>query len=393
MSLRAHWVLDEDVVFLNHGSFGACPRVVLEAQARLRAQLEAEPVRFFVRELEPLLAEARAVAARFVGCDEDDLVFVRNATEGVNAVLRSLRFAPGDAILVTDHGYHAVGNAARWVAERAGARVDVARVPFPLTGPDEVVEAVLAAVTPETKLAIVDQVTSPTGVVFPLTELVLRLEARGVDVLVDAAHAPGMLPLDLRALGAAYVTGNFHKWVCAPKGAAFLHVRRDRQEGIVPPVISHGWDSPRPRSRFLETFDWTGTADPTAVLALPAALRFVDEVCGGWEALRARCHALLLEGRDLLAAALDVPPPVPDAMLGMLAALPLPDADTCAPPESALYLDALQLALYETHRVEVPIVPWPAPPKRLVRISAMAYVTPDEYAALAAALREELALP
>ncbi|MEM9068608.1 MAG: aminotransferase class V-fold PLP-dependent enzyme [Myxococcota bacterium] len=388
---RHLWTLDDDVSFLNHGSFGACPREVLQVQRAFQDQMEAEPVRFFVRELEPMVAEVRRKVAAFVGADPDDLVFVRNATEGVNGVLRSLPFEAGDEILLTDHGYNAVANCVRWLADRVGVVPKVVTIPFPLSSPAQVTDAILAGVSERTRLAFVDHVTSPTGIVLPVKEIVAALKARGVETLVDGAHGPGMVDLDLRDLGAAYYTGNFHKWICAPKGVAMLHARPDRQEGLVPAVLSHGYNSPRERSRFLETFDWTGTADPSALLSVPAALAFVEREFGGWGTLRTRNRALLRRGRDLLCETLGCEAPVPDAMLGFLAALPIPDGvDT--PPQSALYLDALQLALYETHRVEVPIVPWPAPPKRLIRISAMAYNEDADYDALARALREELSI-
>jgi len=388
--LRAHWTLDPAVVFLNHGSFGACPRAVLGEQDRLRARIEREPVQFFVHELGPLLDAARAEVAAFVGARPEDLVFVRNATAGVNAVLGSLRLAPGDELLTTDHVYNACHNALLHVCARAGARVVVAPLPFPIAGPDEAIAAVLAGASARTRLALIDHVTSPTGVVLPVAEIVAALAQRGVDTLVDGAHAPGMLPLDLDALGAAYYTGNFHKWVCAPKGAAMLHVRRDRQDGLQPAVISHGYRSTRARPRLWEAFDWAGTDDPTPWLCVPTALRWLGQLLpGGWPELRARNRALLREGRDLLAAALDVRPPVPDEMLGNLAALPLPDGGPEA-PSSALYADPLQLALFERHRIEVPVPPWPAPPRRLIRISAQVYNQRGDYEALARALRLEL---
>lgn len=387
--MRQHWTLDPAITFLNHGSFGACPREVLDHQSELRARMEREPVHFFVHQLEPLWNAAREQAAAFVGARPEDLAFVRNATAGVNAVLRSLRFAPGDQLLCTDHGYNACRNVLAFVAERWGAEVVVAELPFPLSDPSEVTRAIADAVTDRTRLALIDHVTSPTGLVLPIAEITEALSERGVRTLVDGAHAPGMLALDVEATGATWYTANFHKWTCAPKGAAMLWAHPDAQEGLHPAVISHGYNSGRPRKRFLEEMDWTGTDDPTPALCVPKAIEVVGAIGGGWDAIRERNRALVLHGRDLLAEALDVAAPAPDAMIGSLAALPLPDGDG-APPSSALYADPLQIALFERHRVEVPIPPWPHPPRRLVRISAHLHNEASDYGRLAAALQAEL---
>ncbi|WP_434043876.1 MULTISPECIES: aminotransferase class V-fold PLP-dependent enzyme [Sorangium] len=387
-AVRELWPLEPGVTFLNHGSFGACPRAVLEAQQRYRDQMERQPVRFFLREIEPLLDAARGELASFVGADPEDLVFVPNATAGVNTVLRSLPLGADDEICVTDHGYNACRNAAEAAAARAGARVVVAAVPFPIEAPEQVVEAVLAAVGPRTRLVLVDHVTSPTGLVFPVAALAAELAGRGVDLLIDGAHAPGMVPLDLRALGAAYYTGNCHKWLCAPKGAGFLHVRRDRQGAIRPLVISHGANSPRAdRSRFLLEFDWTGTSDPSAALCVADAIRFLGALLpGGWPALRAHNRATALAARDLLCEALGCRPPGPDAMVGALATVPLPDA-----PSSPPRLDPLQDALLDRWGIEVPVFAWPASPRRWLRISAQIYNERSHYERLAAALAAALA--
>ncbi len=383
----ALWTLDPEVTFLNHGSFGACPRPVLEAQAELRARLERQPVQFMARELEGRLDEARAALAAFVGAVPGDVAFVPNATSGVNAVLRSLVFAPGDELLTTDHAYNACKNALHFVAERSGAAVVVAKVPFPIDGPDAVVEAVLARVTPRTRLALLDHVTSPTGLVWPIAALVQALAERGVETLVDGAHAVAMLPLDVSAIGAAYYTGNCHKWLCAPKTAGFLHVRRDLQALVHPLAISHGARLQRAdRSRFLLEFDWTGTVDPTAYLTVPVAIRVLGAFFpGGWPALRDHNRDLALAGRRLLCDALGVAEPAPVSMIGSLAAVPLPDGSP-EPPASALYCDPLQDALREEAGIEVPIVPWPAAPRRLIRISAAGYNTIADYERLAVAL-------
>jgi isopenicillin-N epimerase len=376
--LAAHWTLDPRVLYLNHGSFGACPRVVLEKQSQLRARMEAQAVQFFLRDLEGLYDEALGTLAAFVGGDPADMAFVPNATTGVNAVLRSLRLEPGDEIVTTDHTYGACRNTLDWVAERAGARVVTARVPFPIGGADEVEAAVLGAVTTRTRLALLDHVTSPTGLIFPLERLVPALAERGIDTLIDGAHAPGMLPLDLRALGAAYYTGNCHKWLCAPKGAGFLHVRRDRQPGLVPTTVSHGLTAPPAgRSRFQLLFRWTGTGDPTAALCVPEAIRVVEGmVPGGWREVQEHNHRLACQGRDLLCRALGIPAPAPDDMLGSLATVPLPDG-----PDSALHE-----ALWTQDAIEVPVFPWPAAPRRLLRISAQLYNTIAQFEVLATAL-------
>ena len=386
----AAWGLDPRVTFLNHGSFGASPRAVLRAQQRVREQLEREPVRFFSRELPDLLDGARAALARFVGAAPGDLVFVPNATTGFNTVLRALSFEPGDEILTTDHAYNACRAAIDHAANRAGAVARIARVPFPLDGPDPVLIAVLDAVTPRTRLAVLDHVTSPSGLVFPIDRLVRELDARGVDTLVDGAHAPGMVPLDVSALGAAYYTGNCHKWLCAPKGAGFLHVRRDRQTGIRPLVISHGANSPRTdRSRFWLEFDWTGTYDPSAYLAVPEAIAHVGGLrAGGWPEVMAENRALALTARRTLCAALEVAPPCPDAMIGSLASVTLPDRDGEPPPGAS---GGLHDALLDRFGIEVPVVAWPTTPRRLIRDSAQLYNTADDYAKLAGALAALLA--
>lgn len=385
-SFRRHWSLDPAITFLNHGSFGACPIPVLEAQSDLRARLEREPVRFFVREYEPLLDEARAAVATLVGADHDDVAFVTNATAGVNTVLRSLELAPGDELLTTDHAYNACRNALEYVARRASARVVVAAIPFPLASPEAVVDAVLARVTDRTRLALIDHITSPTALVFPVNRLVSELAARGIDTLVDAAHAPGMVPLDLRATGAAYTTGNFHKWLCAPKGAAFLHVQRDRQAGVRPLSISHGANALRAdRSRFRLEFDWTGTEDPSAALAVPAAIRFLEGLLpGGLPALMAANRTAALAARQAICAALGASPPCPDVMVGSMASVILPGPAAALP--AGLPIDPLQEALFTRFGIEIPVFSWPQLGQSILRVSTPIYIGTAEVAALIAAL-------
>jgi isopenicillin-N epimerase len=313
---------------------------------------------------------------------------VPNATTAVNAVLRSLRFEPGDELLTTDHEYNACRNVLDFVARRDGARVVVAKLPFPVAGQEQVLQAVLDRVTPRTRFALLDHVTSQTGLVLPIEAMVRELRAQGIETLVDAAHAPGMLPLEVAAVGAAWYTGNCHKWICAPKGAAFLYTRPDMQERTRPTVISHGASSTRTdRSRYLVEFDWMGTDDPTAILSVPEAIRFMGRLMpGGWAALRETNHQLALRGRDVLCNTLGIDPPCPDDMIGSLASLPLPDGDG-RPSTSPLYADPLQDVLLERFQIEVPVIPWPMPPKRLIRISGQVYNSDGDYERLGHALR------
>jgi isopenicillin-N epimerase len=384
----ATWPLDPAIAFLNHGSFGSCPRAVLALQQRLRERLERQPVQFFMRDLEAMVDAARAALAQFVGAHPDDLVFVPNATVGVNTVLHSLRFEPGDELLVTDHEYNACRNAFEHAAERSGARVVVVPLPFPLRSAEEIVAAILERVTPRTRLALIDHVTSQTGLVMPIETLVRELHARGVDTVVDGAHAPGMVPLDLRRVGAAYYTGNCHKWVCAPKGAAFLCVRRDRQHLVRPLVISHGANSERTdRSRYLIEFGWTGTGDPTASLCVPEALHFMGSLLpGGWPEVMRRNRELALGARHILCAALAIEPPAPEDLIGTLVSVPLANGKGASAPD-ALHLDPLQERLLAEHAIEVPVITWPRWPRRLLRISAQLYNSVPQYERLAAALR------
>jgi isopenicillin-N epimerase len=386
---RNFWSLDPKVTFLNHGSFGSCPRPVLKFQQALQERLERQPVKFLVDDFEPLWNDARRALAQFVGADRDDLVFVPNATTGVNTILRSFELKRGDEVLTTDHAYNACRCALDYVAARAGARVVVAKVPFPLESSQQVVDAVLERVTHRTRLALLDHVTSSTGLVLPLEKIVPELSARGIETLVDGAHTPGMIPLNLKNLGATYYTGNCHKWLCSPKGAALLYVRRDRQPQIRPLAISHGANSPRDYSRFLLEFSWTGTGDFSSWLSVPESLRAIGALLpGGWPAVMQRNRALALAARNLLCEALEIPSPCPDDMMGTLAAVPLPDMAAADIARISNGLDPLRGKLLREHGIEVPVFPWPAAPKRLLRVSAQLYNSLPQYEKLAALLKK-----
>jgi isopenicillin-N epimerase len=380
-SFSALWSLDPAVVYLNHGSFGACPATVLEAQAALREEMEREPVDFLDGSLPTRLGAARQVLAQFLGADASDLVFVPNATAGVNAVLRSLAFGPEDELLLTNHTYAACRKTVEFVATRTGVRPVIAQIPFPLRGEEEILAAVLSRISPRTRLALLDHITSPTALVLPIARLVRELRARGIETLVDGAHAPGMVPLALSELGAAYYTGNAHKWLCAPKGAAFLHVRRDRQAELHPTVISHGYPG-----GFQAEFDWVGTCDPTPWLTIPASLRFMEGLLpGGWPELMARNRALALEARGLLLQSLGIEAPCPEALIGSMASVPLPPAAQTAP---AARLDCK--GLHDWFR-ERGVETWlHERPLRLLRISAQLYNEIGQYRRLCQLLTEAL---
>jgi len=377
----AAFLLDPELAFLNHGSFGACPRVVLDAQTALRERMERDPVRFLVADLEPLLDAARAEAAAFVDAAPEDFVFVRNATSAVNTVLASFAFAPEDELLLTNHGYAACRNAAEYWAERSSARVVEARLPWPVLDEESVVESILGAVTERTRLALLDHVTSPSALVLPIERLVRALQARGIPVLVDGAHAPGQLPLSVRRIGAEYYTGNFHKWCCAPKGAAFLATARARQAALRPLVTSHGRTAQRPeRPRIWLEFDWLGSEDPSAYLAVPTALEFLrNSLPGGFDELLAQNHALALQARTLLCEQLGARPSGPKSMIGTMATLLLPGTSWATP-------ESLYARLLEEHRVQVPVFTVPGQSERAVRISAHLYNSFNDYQRLADAL-------
>ena len=366
--------------------------------------MERDPVQFLAYELETHLDLVRARLGETLHADPDDLALLPNATTGVNTILRSLDFQPGDEILATDHDYNACLNAIRFICDRTGAKAVVAHIPFPPKSEDDAVAPILAAASPRTKLAVVSHITSPTALVMPIARIVGELASRGIDTLVDGAHA-GMVATDLSHLGAAYYTGNLHKWFSAPKGAGFLHVRRDRQAQIRPIVISHGTNSPRrERTRFRLEFDWMGTVDPSAYLAFPAALDFFENlVPGGWLEAGRMNRELVLAARRAIQSAIPPDPAVgtpPESMIGSMASIDLPpdlppeilSVQADAPPNTTWPEDPLHAWLLKEHRIEVPVYAWPHtqtadnPRRRLLRISAELYNDISQYERLASVL-------
>lgn len=390
-SLRRFWRLDDSIAFLNHGSFGACPIPVLEHQAQLRDLMERNPVRFLIDEFPRRLEIVRGEVASLVSARPQDVVFVNNSTSGVNAVLRSLAFHPGDEILTTNQVYGACRNALDYVCARTGARVVVAEVPFPVAEPKQVVEAIVARASERTRLALIDHVTSVTGLVFPIEQIVRELNLRGIDTLVDGAHALGMVTVDLTRLGAAYYVSNFHKWLCAPKGAAMLWVHPDRQAAIVPGTVSHGYRA-ESESRFRSLFDWQGTDDPTAWLSVGESIRFLSTLfVGGLGAVQSRNHRVAMAAQSVLSTALDMAPPCPESMVGSMVSFPL------SPPRSqtggSQTLPAAK-ELYERlvrHGFETLVMPGPSPETLVLRVTAQVYNSPQDYERLGEMLPHLLA--
>ena len=348
--LRSKWLLDPRITFLNHGSFGAVPRVVFEEQAQWRRRIEAEPIELLGRQAGALIEAAKQPIGAWLGMRADDFGFVTNATEGVNAVLHSLTLNPGDELLTTNHVYPAVRQAMRNIAARSQAAYREVALNPPFESPRQIGAAVLNAIAPATRLLVIDHITSPTAIVFPVETITTECAKRGIDVLVDGAHAPGMLPLDVAAIGATYYTGNLHKWPCAPKGAAFLWVAPDRQKAVHPLIISHFLGE-----GFAKEFSWQGTRDISAWLTAPRAVAFMADL--GWDRIRAYNHNLAVWAQRLLCdewgvAALSS---VDGQMIGSMATIPLP-----APLDRLTTLQSLQLQqwLYNEHHIEVPVTCW-----------------------------------
>lgn len=374
--LTSDFALMPGIDFLNNGSFGATPRVVLAAQDRLRERLEAQPVAFFVDELDGLLDTALARIAPLLGAEPDTLAFVDNATAGMMVLLDSAPLGPGDVILLTDHVYGAVRHAARHVAARAGATVVEVAVPFPLDEPAQVVDAVSRAWPDRVKLAVFDHITSPTGLILPIRELVALGHERGARVIVDGAHVPGHLDVDLTALGADGWVGNLHKWLFAPKSAAVLHVPREHQAGLHASVVSHGYGG-----GMRAELHWLGTRDPSPLLAAPAGLDYAESL--GIDAIHTWQRGLREEAATFLTLAWGTRRPAPSSMLGALATLELPfHAD--GTPETAL---ALRRRLWREHRIEVPIVAFGG--RCWLRISAHVFNQLSDYERLAAAVTRD----
>jgi isopenicillin-N epimerase len=382
--LRDLFLLRPDVIFLNHGSFGACPRPVFETYQAWQRELERQPVEFLGRRFTDLMQGARESLAAYVHADPDDLVYVPNATTGLNVVARSLPLQPGDEVLATDHEYGALDRTWRFICAKRHVSYVNQPLPLPVRSAEEATEAIWAGVTPRTRVLFISHITSPTALILPVAELVRRARQAGIWTVVDGAHAPGQIPLDLTALGADFYAGNCHKWLCSPPGSAFLYARREVQDLLEPLVVSWGWQPEKTTllsldsaeaSPFILQQEWQGTRDIAAYLSVPAAIQFQAE--HDWPRLQEQCHELLRHARQVIGELTGLEQICPDSpdWYAQMATIPLPPCDA----------DELKRRLYDEYRVEVPIITWGG--RQLVRVSVQGYNTRDHVEALGAALK------
>jgi len=375
--LRSQFLLDPAIAFLNHGSFGATPKPVFEAYQNWQRELERQPIEFLGRRADGLLENARAKLGEFVNSSADNLIFVTNATVGINIVARSLDLHPGDEILTTDHEYGAIDKTWNFVCRKTGAKIARHAVPLPVTTPEEFVESFWQSVTPRTRVIAISHITSPTALIFPIAAICRRARQAGIFTVVDGAHAPGQIPVDLVELDCDFYAGNCHKWMCAPKGAGFLYARAEHHAIIEPLVISHGWVED---STFVSRNQWQGTRDIAAFLSVPAAIEF--QQAHDWDTVREDCHRLVSQARQRIADLTGIPPISPDSpdWFAQMASAPLPACD----------LEELKRRLYEEHGVEVPVFAWDG--MNLARISIQGYNTRDDVDRLLDGLRSLLPL-
>lgn len=387
-NLAAEFALDPSIAFLNHGSFGARPRAVIEAQQRRRMEFEAQPIQWLDRRRNDMLAHAKDVLGRFIGALPQNFGFVTNATGGINAVLRSLTFRAGDELLTTNHVYNAVRQTMKYVAERSNARYVEIEIPLPVSSSDEIIAAIETALTSRTRLVVIDHITSPTAIIFPVKEIVKLCAARGVDVLIDGAHAPGMLPLNIEEIGAAYYAGNLHKWMCAPVGAAFIWARPDKQRHLHPTTISHFL-----HESFTSEFNWQGTRDITPWLCVEDSIGYFASFAEkgsdpffGLERVMRHNHELAVWVQQMLCGRWSVEPASPvggaGSMIGSMATVQLPGQGILR----RKFPEFLQLRemLYDDYRIEVPVVDWMG--RLWVRPCCQVYNSSQQYEQLAEAV-------
>ena len=381
-NLRELFLLDPTVIFLNHGSFGATPKPVFEAYQNLQLRLERQPVLFLGRELDGLLKDSRRALGAYLNADADDLVYIPNATHGVNIIAHSLQLKTGDEILTTNHEYGACDYAWDFICKSNGANYIHQPVALPVYSVEEIVDQFWQGVNSRTKVIYLSQITSPTALCLPVEQICQRAKEAGIVTVIDAAHSPGQIPVDLQVLNADIVFGNCHKWMLNVKGSAFLYVRRELQHLINPLIVSWGYN-PTPEtttgSRFIDLLQWTGTKDPTAALTVPYAIRFMKE--HNWDEVRIECHILLRQAIERICDLVNMPAlyPLESAFYSQMGIAPLPLSN----------LAVLKRRMYDEYKIEVPLIQWQD--KQFIRISVQGYNSQEDIDALIGAL--EMLLP
>jgi isopenicillin-N epimerase len=379
-SLKSLFLLDPEIVFLNHGSFGATPAPVFTEYQRWQRELELQPVEFLARRFASLMAGSRAALGEYVGAHPDNLVYVQNATIALNIVARSLDLGAGDEVLSTDHEYGALDRTWRFLSKQRGFRYVNRQLPIPIQSARQFTENFWAGVTPRTRVIFLSHITSPTAIIFPVAEIIRRARETGILTIVDGAHVPGQIPLQLDSLGADFYGGNLHKWLCAPKGAGFLYARPEVQHLLQPLVVSWGYESETPGSSvFIDHHEWWGTRDIAAFLSVPAAIEFQKD--HDWETVRGVCHELARDAQTRICEMTGIPPLHSDdpAWFRQMAAAPLPPSTDIA---------VLKKRLYDEYRVEIPLTDWAG--RKLIRVSVQGYNTSDDIDMLCLALRDLL---
>lgn len=376
-SFRDDFLLDPEIHFLNHGSFGACPKAVFDTLQELQLRMERQPVVHLDREIIDNMESARRALGDFIHCDPENVVYFPNPTTAVNMVARNLDLKPGDVVLASNHEYGAIDRTWNFLAEKAGFTYRNQPIPLPVTSHEAFVENFWTGVSPAVRVIFLSHITSQTALIFPVGEICRRAREAGILTIIDGAHAPGQIPLDLGEIDPDVYTGACHKWMCAPKGSAFLYARKSIQPLLEPLVVSWGYQSEHPSvSQFVDYHEWQGTRDMSAFLSVPAAIRYIQQPA--WQEARSRCHKRVLEARNAIHQLTGLPNICPDGgkWIAQMAAVSLPEVD----------IEQLKRGLYDQFQVEVPVYRWQGRP--YLRISVQPYNTGEDLDALVEGLRE-----
>ncbi|HPS28750.1 MAG TPA: aminotransferase class V-fold PLP-dependent enzyme [bacterium] len=381
------FLIEPGFTALNHGSFGSCPAEIINYQFELVKKMESLTTRFFTRIVKDLNAESMYSLSRFVNASSADMIFIRNATTAANAVINSMTFKPGDEIVTTNLIYGSCRNALDYAAQTKGAVIKKANIPFPVKSENEIAESILGLITKKTKLIFIDHVTSETALILPVQKICDEANRLGIDVFIDGAHAPGMLPLDISAINPTYYTGNCHKWICAPKGTAFLFVRPEKQESVIPPIISNYFcQGETSNARFHSSFDWSGTMDYTNYACVGKTIDYLEnKVSGGWNGIMKRNHELVITGRNIITKELHLDQYLPDELIGSMATIKL---NSTADIDPKTGIDLIQMELLDKYNIETVITTLYPTKQRILRISAALYNNETDYEKLAEALKK-----